>query len=434
MDQNLPLLYKEYGQYSNWRNFPSDIDGLKPVERRVLLSAYKIARNKLVKSRQVDAYTIGHYHPHGECYGTIVQLVRQGFLLGQGNFGTNVGVEPVGPAAPRYTECKIQNKTIDLAFKYIEHAIWVNTEFDDKEPLFLPTMFPFCLIGNDYTQGIGFGFKTYIPCYTVIDLYKRLSWLLGIRKTKPTIAPLTDCTIKSDNKVLEKLLTTGKAKIEVEGVIDIDKTKNVAILRSWPPGKRFESFLNKFATELRDGAIGFTDLSVNQTEIVFQVIRERRRDQIFNEFVEKLVEAVQGAISFETVVVDPENKVLTKPIDKMLMETFEVYTEVNKRMLNHQLQQTNDKIKEYKLLELIRIPLTESISKGDTLDNSVKYIMKQTKIPEKVILGLIDKYKIRKLITISTDTSSLEDKIIELQNTIKNIGDFVMEQYNEFIK
>jgi len=86
MDLNLPRLYKEYGIYSNYRNFPLDIDGLKPVERRVLLSAYKIARDKLVKSRQVDAYTIGHFHPHGECYGTIVQLVRQGFPCSLGRY------------------------------------------------------------------------------------------------------------------------------------------------------------------------------------------------------------------------------------------------------------------------------------------------------------------------------------------------------------
>ena len=54
MDQTLPKLYKEYGEYSNYRNFPLDIDGLKPVERRVLLSAYKIARAKLVKSSGIE--------------------------------------------------------------------------------------------------------------------------------------------------------------------------------------------------------------------------------------------------------------------------------------------------------------------------------------------------------------------------------------------
>jgi len=269
MDQRLPQLYKDYGNYSNWRSMPLDLDGLKPVERRVLLSAYKIARQKFVKSRQVDAYTIGHYHPHGECYGSIVQLVRQGFLTGQGNFGTNVGVEPVGPAAPRYTECKINQLILDLAFKYIDHVPFVDTELGDTEPLFLPAMFPICLMGTEYTQGIGFGYKTFIPCYNIKDLYQRLLWLLGIRKRKPIIAPITDCEILSPQPILDGLLTTGSAKIEVKGVIDINIRNNTVTLKSWPPGKRFESMLNKFAAELDSGMVGFTDLSASETKIVF---------------------------------------------------------------------------------------------------------------------------------------------------------------------
>ena len=269
MQKNLPYLYKDYGQYSNYRNFPLDIDGLKPVERRVLLSAYTIARKKFVKSRQVDAYTIGHYHPHGECYGTVVQLVRQGFLTGQGNFGTNVGVEPVGPAAPRYTECKISQSILDLAFRYIDHAPVVETELGDKESLFLPTMFPVCLMGTEYTQGIGFGFKTFIPCYHLKDLHQRLLWLLGIRKRKPIISPITDCIITSPPDIVDSLLTTGKAKIEVDGVIEENTRNNTITLKSWAPGKRFESMLNKFSVELDSGMIGFTDLSVDETKIVF---------------------------------------------------------------------------------------------------------------------------------------------------------------------
>jgi len=101
-----------------------------------LYSAYKIAK-KFVKSRQVDAYTIGHFHPHGEVYGTIVHLVRQGFLDGQGNFGSNVGVDVIGPAAPRYTECRISQKSLDLFFKYIDYVPFIDTELGDKEPEYL---------------------------------------------------------------------------------------------------------------------------------------------------------------------------------------------------------------------------------------------------------------------------------------------------------
>ena len=49
MDRLIKRLYKSYGAYVNqFRSFPLDIDGLKPVERRVLLSAYQIARDKFV--------------------------------------------------------------------------------------------------------------------------------------------------------------------------------------------------------------------------------------------------------------------------------------------------------------------------------------------------------------------------------------------------
>jgi len=42
MDNILPKLYREYGEYSNWRNFPYSKDGLKPVERRILFSTLQI--------------------------------------------------------------------------------------------------------------------------------------------------------------------------------------------------------------------------------------------------------------------------------------------------------------------------------------------------------------------------------------------------------
>ena len=432
MDQNLPRLYKDYGEYSNYRNFPLDIDGLKPVERRVLLAAYKIARDKLVKSRRVDAHTTGHYHPHGSCYGTIVQMVRQGFMIGQGNFGTNVGVEPVGPAADRYTECRMHPKTLELAFKYVKHVPWIDTELGDVEPEYLPTMFPICLIGTEYTQGIGFGFKTYIPCYTINDLYQRLLWLLGIRKRQPIIAPLTDCNIVADKKQLEKLLTTGKAKIDVEGIVELNKRTNTANLKSWPPGKRFQTFLTKFATELDSGMIGFTDLSVEETNIVFQVIRERNRDKIFNQFVEKLIEANKGSISFENIVVDSNRNVMVKSIDQMLLDTFEVFKRANDAMLKHEVEKIDETILEYQTLIKIRPIIAKGIGQKLKADEILDQIEKQTDVSKEVAKGLMNKYKISKLLTIDTDTSELNSKKKELQTNITNLNDFVLEQYNAF--
>jgi DNA gyrase/topoisomerase IV subunit A len=434
MDTSLPHLYKDYGQYSNYRNFPLDIDGLKPVERRVLLSAYKIARNKFVKSRQVDAYTIGHYHPHGECYGTIVQMVRQGFLDGQGNFGTNVGVEPVGPAAPRYTECKMSSSTIDMMFKYIKYVPIVDTELGDKEPIYLPTMFPVCLMGGDYTQGIGFGYKTFIPCYNVRDLHQRLLWLLGVRKRKPIIAPITDCNILSPPDVVETLLTSGSAKIEVEGVVEINHRKSSLTLRSWPPGKRFESFLNKFAKELNENMIGFTDLSVSQTEIVFQVLRERNRVKIFEEFVEKMKDAVKGFLSFDMVMVDSHQKVFTKSVDDMLLDTYNMFCTMNDQMLNEEIRGLTEKKDEYEILEKIKPHLIKCIGEKIPLPDAIDLISKKVKVPNELIAMLVDKYKIRKLLTLDTDTTEIENNIQVLNNNLKNIKKFVLDQYESITK
>lgn len=433
MDINLPRLYKDYGEYSNYRNFPLDIDGLKPVERRVLLSSFKIAKSKYAKSRQVDAYTIGHYHPHGECYGTIVQLVRQGFLIGQGNFGTNVGVEPVGPAAPRYTECKINPTTIELAFKYIERVPWIDSELGDKEPVFLPTMYPICLMGNDYTQGIGFGFKTFIPCYDQRDLQQRLLWLLGIRKRKPIIEPITNCNIISPPDVIESLLTTGKAKIDVEGVIIEEPRNNMVTLKSWPPGKKFETILNKFSQELNDGMIGFTDVSVTETEIKFQVLRERNRDKIYSEFVEKLKDVIRGTISFEINLTDINQKVIVKSVDDMLMDTYKMFCEINEETLNHEIKQLTELINEYQTLEIIRKPLGLYISKDHDIDAVLSEIEKTTGVSTETTKFLINKYRINKMFTLNTDTTELDNKIKSLSEHMKNLNEYVLEQYRGII-
>jgi len=434
MDQRLPNLYKEYGTYSNYRNFPLDLDGLKPVERRVLLSAFKIAKTKFAKCRQVDSYTCGHYHPHGECYGTIVQLVKQGFLTGQGNFGSNVGIEIVGPAAPRYTECRINDYTLNLAFKMINYVPWVQTELDDKEPSYLPTMFPICLIGREYTQGIGFGFKTFIPCFEVKDLYKRLLWLLEQRKTKPTIAPITDCKILSDNKVLEELLTIGKAKIEVTGIVKEDVRTNKVILQSWPPGKRFETILNKLSKHFESGEVGFTDLSVSTTQIVFQILRERNRDAIYRRFVLDLKEAIKGSISFETITVNTDQNVIHKSIDKMLLDTYSSYCQTTEKMINEEIKKIDQIITEYKALQIIRPIIASGIYHKLSQEEILNVIEKSTNVSKQVTKELINKYKINKLLTLDTDTSQLNIKIKELNEILKQIVPYVLEDYNGFIR
>ena len=435
MDNIVPALYKEYGQHVNFaRMFPLNLDGLKPVERRILLSAYQIARNRLVKSARIDGFVLGNYHPHGSCYGTIVQLVHQKFLSGQGNFGCDIGVEIEPAAAPRYTECKLSESILDLAFKYIDHVKWEINELGQKEPVFLPTMFPLCLIGEEFTQGIGFGYKSYIPCYKLEDLYKRLLWLLGERKQKIMIKPITDCNITSTRSDLEKLLTTGKATINVEGVLVENPRNNTVMLKSWPPGRKFESLLNKFSRELDLQDIGWNDLSGMSTEIEFGVLKQRNRDDIFRKFVAKLKRAIKGSIPFEVIVVNSNQEVELMSIDNMLMTTFSMFSNVSKKMLEYEVTKIAEQISEFQILRKIKPYLSSVLGSRDHAKTVIKKISKLSQIEEVVVKELFSKYRIYKLLTVNTDVSELMERSKEAQSTLSDVRKFVLQQYERLHK
>ena len=316
----------------------------------------------------------------------------------------------------------------------IKYVPWIQTEFDDKEPFYLPTMFPICLMGKEYTQGIGFGFRTFIPCYDVKDLYKRLLWLLQKTKIKPTIKPITDCIILSNDEELEQLLTTGKAKIQVRGIIKKEIRINKVTLQSWPPGKRFEAILNKLSKHFENGEIGFTDLSVSDTRIVFQVMKSRQRDAIYRKFVSDLKEAINGTISFETITIDKDQKVLHKSIDQMLLDTYSAYCQTTEKMINEQIKAINETIVEYTALKKIRPIIASGIATKLSHENILNEIEKMTDVSKLIAKELINKYKISKLLTLDTDTSELNRKVNELNKILKQIVPYVLEDFDEFVK
>lgn len=438
MDTLVPSYYKEYGDYVNsFRSFPLDIDGLKPVERRILLTAYLVAREKMVKSAKIEGTCMAQFHPHSGAYGTIIQMVNQGFLDGQGNFGFNYGVEPMGAAAQRYTECKINKFTENIAFKYIKHVNWVKSELDD-EPEYLPTMFPFCLMGTEFTQGIGFGFRTVIPCYKIVDLYKRLLWLLGIIKKRPTIKPITDCIIDSNDTVLEELLTTGKAKINIHGILVVNYGLCKATIKSWPPGRRFEAILKKFKEETDNSDIGYMDLSSDkETNIVFTVLKQRNRETIFTKFVKKLEKVLIGSIPFE-VILSSTRGIIRSSIDEMLLNSFNNFINTNKRMLQYEIDRSIALITEYNNIERVRPYISDEIRRNITFDiNTVvdnihaSSISNKDEISKDIIKEVLSKYRISRLFTFHTDTSELKRKCLEYQSNLANIKEYVLTQYSK---
>src|SRR5262245_26729012 len=152
------------------RAIPDVRDGLKPVHRRILYSAY---RQNLQpggahrKSATIVGDVLGKYHPHGDqsVYDAMVRLaqdfsMRYPLIDGQGNFGSVDG-DPA--AAYRYTEARLSKIAVELLTDIDKECVDFQPNFDDsqEEPTVLPARFPNLLVNG--SGGIAVGMATNIP-------------------------------------------------------------------------------------------------------------------------------------------------------------------------------------------------------------------------------------------------------------------------------
>lgn len=142
------------------RAVPHIVDGLKPVQRRVLHAMKEHDDGTLTKAAKIVGQVMA-YHPHGDqsIFGSLVQLGQKNLLIDtQGNWGNIITGD--SNAAGRYIECRLSEFAKEVVFnKKITH--WTRT-YDDKadEPLELPVRFPLLLVQG--TEGIAVGMASKI--------------------------------------------------------------------------------------------------------------------------------------------------------------------------------------------------------------------------------------------------------------------------------
>jgi hypothetical protein len=268
-----------------------------------------------------------------------------------------------------------------------------------------------------------------IPCYKIEDLKQRLLFLLGKEKKRPAIKPISDCEILSGDKELEQILTTGKGQIQVRGTVDVDYRHCKAVVKSWPFAKKFESILAKFSKELENQDVGYTDLSTDKTKIVFEVLKQRSRDDIIKMFVKKLHGALTGTISFEMTVVTPDRKIKVMSVDEMLLQTYKMFTTMNEVMLKSVISKIDEHITENKLLQKIIPFLKKHMGSKEMIDVIVELISKDSGIDKEVVMKLFQKHTISKLLKVSFDTQDLEKEKLVYVSNLQNIQEFVINQY-----
>jgi DNA gyrase subunit A len=159
------------------RALPDVRDGLKPVQRRILMAMHDLNLTpgaQYRKSAKIVGEAMGNYHPHGDAalYLTMVRLgqdfsMRYPLVDGQGNFGS---VDGDPPAAPRYTEARMSQFSVQLLNDLEKESVeWMpNYDGSRVEPLVLPAAFPNLLCNG--SEGIAVGMATKIPPHNLREV------------------------------------------------------------------------------------------------------------------------------------------------------------------------------------------------------------------------------------------------------------------------
>ena len=153
--------YLDYASYVILhRAVPHIVDGLKPVQRRVLHAMYKMDDGRLTKVANIVGQAM-QYHPHGDSsiLGALVQLGQKGFTVDcQGNWGNILTGD--SNAAPRYIEARLSKFAKEVIFDP-KVTNWMNSyDGRNQEPTELPVRFPLLLAQG--TEGIGVGLASKI--------------------------------------------------------------------------------------------------------------------------------------------------------------------------------------------------------------------------------------------------------------------------------
>ena len=159
------------------RALPDVRDGMKPVLRRILYAMYDMwltATAKHKKSAAVVWEVLGKYHPHGDSsvYDAMVRLaqpfaMRYPMVNGQGNFWSVDGDEA---AAMRYTEAWLTKLAEEMLDEIGQATVDRRDNYDQtrKEPIMLPTKFPYTLCNG--TMGIAVGMATNMPPHNLSEV------------------------------------------------------------------------------------------------------------------------------------------------------------------------------------------------------------------------------------------------------------------------
>ena len=287
------------------RALPDVRDGLKPVHRRIL---YAMSEENLrpdrpfVKSAAVVGEVMKTLHPHGDMaiYDALARMVqdfslRYPLISGHGDFGAPG--PNMGPAAARYTECRLAPLAMALLDGIDEDTVDVMPNYDGSttQPVVLPSRFPNLLVNG--SQGIAVGMATNIPSHNLGEVTDAVLWVLEnpeatsdelMRFVKGPDFP-TGALILGRAGILDAY-RTGRGSVKMRAVAEIEEGRSgkaQIVVTEIPYQTSVDAIAQRIAEAVQSGDIPGIDSIENlsageSTRLVITLKRDANANVVLN--------------------------------------------------------------------------------------------------------------------------------------------------------
>lgn len=280
MEDVKQLMKHHYINYASYvildRAIPSVVDGLKPVQRRVLYTLWGMHDGKLHKVANVAGQTMA-LHPHGDApiVETIVNMGIKGYLLDtQGNFGNIFTGDPA--AAARYIETRLSPLAKETLFNPDITELTPSYDGRHQEPLDLPAKIPLLLLQG--VEGIAVGMSTRIFPHNFVEL---LEAEIAILEGKPfSVLPDFPTGGIMDATQYEK----GKGKLKLRARVEIRDAKTLVITEVCH-GSTTESLIRSIDEAAKKGKIkieSIHDYTAGKVEIEIKLSRGQYAQEVLD--------------------------------------------------------------------------------------------------------------------------------------------------------
>lgn len=395
--------YSTYGNYVNFNRVIVGLDGLKPVQRRILLALKDIAKGKLTGTvNAVGAAQVLHPFGNQSIESTIGNMARLGMIDGQGSFGVKL-IEEVPAAAARYTKVGLTNQQYEYYFRLLNYCP-VHDGEEQEEPKFLTIPIPVALVHGTLSWGLGvicrlpaFTYKSLIEAYFSND-YTKLESSFGY-------------ILDKDNSDLKELWNTGKGRLTLAYEVKRINYDNILIYGS---GEIFTPRLGGLNELVDNGQIIINNESTDQVIIKISRVKGARlvdMDEVFEQ-VKKF--AVNSRIYEIKLVYN--DKIVNLGIKDWLDVTISNFKKKFEQYKTDRIAKLNSDIDLYRILP--------SIGKMVLEDMTNAQIAKKLKVDiDLVNRGTSKSISMLRRESFETEINSLTDKIsmIEQENSVEFI-------------